>query len=551
LRSAAIQEAKALGINIEELEEYAHYLEVNNEALQGDATAAMDVALAHMRLQEGLKDLNSNFNKYNEILHSTEEDSIEYGDAISNIEKDLQHLFNTDEAIDAKFITDNLELIEQAAQGDLEAITDLQLAFALASTDAEGAFAKAGQDLELFKAQIDELEWDGIEIGADINTVPMLQKWFNTMDQMVHDGQMSAEDMQAIWNSLGFELEPNYVDVQIASMGGGWFDGKRWVSAEEQIETVKTWNGFKGANYTGTNRAASSVKKSGGSGGGGGKSSQKEQKEEEERYYVISRLLKDQEDLLNRLDKAKNRAHGKGHIDLINQESEALKKDIQLQQQYLNEIQGYLSSDKAKVAGLGAQFGENGIITNYEQLLEQYVNEYNAAVAAGDETATAQAEKRLEDFKNYAAKYDETLQLYESEWDALVDKRNAEYDKMLEKTEYKLEIGLEIDDSELDLLEYRLKRLQDMSFTTALQMANRTAALGFNMNKGSETETAINEILGTQGLSLDSISGMSMEEIASKGFTDEQISKLRELISQWQEYGNTVADLAKEIYSGP
>ena len=172
-------------------------------------------------------------------------------------------------------------------------------------------------------------------------------------------------------------------------------------------------------------------------------------------------------------------------------------------------------------------------------------------MAAGDETATAQAEKRLEDFKNYAAQYDETLQLYESEWDNLVDKRNAEYDKMLERTEYKLEIELEIDDSELDLLEYRLKRLQDMPFTTAQQMANRTAALNLNMDKGNETETAINEILSRQGLSLDTISGMSIEEIASKGFTDEEISKLREHIKSLQEYGNTVADLAKEIISGP
>jgi len=317
------------------------------------------------------------------------------------------------------------------------------------------------------------------------------------------------------------------------------------------VESVSILKGFKGAHYTGTNRAASSVKKSTGSGGGGGKSSQKEQKEEEERYYVISRLLKDQEDLLNRLDKAKSRAHGKGHIDLINQEAEALERDIQLQEQYLNEIQGYLSSDRAKVAGLGAQFDENGIITNYEQLLEQYVNEYNAAVAAGDETAIAQAEKRFEDFKNYAAKYDETLQLYESEWDKLVDKHNADYDKMLERTEYKLEIELEIDDSELDLLEYRLKRLQDMPFTTAQQMVNRTATLKGAMSKGNATETAINEILGTQGLSLDTISGMSIEEIASKGFTDKQISDLREYIKSLQEYGNTAADLAKEIIAGP
>jgi len=201
-----IRSAQEYGLNADEVANYSDWLQQNSEDLQDNAESADYVALAQYRLEMGLKDLSSNFDSYAQALQGATEGSTEYVKAMNSIEEDLQHVFNTEEEIDDSFITSHLEDIEKAAQGDLEAITDLQLAFSMLHIDPNlltGALAD-------FQNEIDEFDdWNKIEIGASIDTNDMLYEWYDAMDKMVRAGEMQAEDMQAIWNSLGFELEPD------------------------------------------------------------------------------------------------------------------------------------------------------------------------------------------------------------------------------------------------------------------------------------------------------------------------------------------------------
>jgi len=201
-----IRSAQEYGLNADEVANYSDWLQQNSEDLQDNAESADYVALAQYRLEMGLKDLSSNFDSYAQTLQGATEGSTEYVKAMNSIEEDLQHVFNTEEEIDDSFITSHLEDIEKAAQGDLEAITDLQLAFSMLHIDPNlltGALAD-------FQNEIDEFDdWNKIEIGASIDTNDMLYEWYDAMDKMVRAGEMQAEDMQAIWNSLGFELEPD------------------------------------------------------------------------------------------------------------------------------------------------------------------------------------------------------------------------------------------------------------------------------------------------------------------------------------------------------
>ena len=558
VRVALIRSAVEYGMDAAAVEQYSDYLQENTEELQNNAIMADYVAVAQYRLETGLKDLNSNFDDYNKVLTTSTKGSAEYAEALNKVETDLQHIFNTDENIDETFITTHLKDIEKAAKGDIEAISDLQIAYAELTILSDD---KLKADLEGFKQELDTVQWGDIEIGADVTTDDMLNKWFNSMNEMVKAGNMSAQQMQAIWNSLGFELEPIYKKVLIAL---GSTESTNYIPSEVLANTSmgtklveqEVFAGFsaKNTSYTGTGQAAKSVKNSA-KGGGGGKSSQKDHKEEEERYYTITRRIKDQEDELDRLGKAKDRAYGKAHSDLINQEASALDREIELQKEYLKEIEDYYQSDRAKIAGFGAQFDENGVITNYEQLLKQELDAYNAAVDQfnkdGDEAAFAIAEKRYNDFLAYGKQYDETLQLWEQEQDKLTDKINARYDKTLEDIEYKITIDIEIDDSQLKVLEYQLKHLQNMSFSTADQINNKVQQLNLNIDKGNIAKSGVEALLGSKGLTLKSILTLSDDQIANLGFTADEVGKIRDYLNDMMSSGETVETLAREIASGP
>ena len=83
---------------------------------------------------------------------------------------------------------------------------------------------------------------------------------------------------------------------------------------------------------------------------------------------------------LDQIEKHKERAYGKKYLNLMDQEIEKLKENIEEQQRYQDEIAGYLAQDRQAVAALGAQFDAEGNITNYTQVMKSIIDDYNAAV---------------------------------------------------------------------------------------------------------------------------------------------------------------------------
>ena len=126
-----------LGLNVEELGDYIYYLAENNQHLKDNEEAASQVALAYERVSTGLSSLSSNIDDYNAALQEGNEDTQEYADAILNIEKDLQNIFNTDESIGEDFIVKHYEDIQAAAEGSVDAVHNLQQAYAETIVDIE------------------------------------------------------------------------------------------------------------------------------------------------------------------------------------------------------------------------------------------------------------------------------------------------------------------------------------------------------------------------------------------------------------------------------
>lgn len=210
----------------------------------------------------------------------------------------------------------------------------------------------------------------------------------------------------------------------------------------------------------------SSGKGSKGGSGSKGKTYDKEDlktlQEVEDRYHEINREIQRQDDLLDDLSNTTDRAWGTEALDGYENEIKALEKQQELYNQKLKEAQNYLVQDSALVKKYfaDAQIGANSEITNYEDLLRENLNLYNAAVerynlaVAGktlsEEEHTAlknqlDAEKKLFEQRQKALEqYESTLDVIRDTTDNIQENARSIADKKLEEIKFKMEIVLDV-----------------------------------------------------------------------------------------------------------
>lgn len=529
LGATALQEAENLDIDSKKLAEHANFLAENNQYLQDNLQSSYDVALANERVNKALEDLYANMENYTSILNEGRVDSEEYQQTVSALSDDLQNMFNYDEAVSEDFILEHLTEIQAAADGDISAVNSLQIAFAQMRVSEEDA-ALGMSDIW---NEIEAMDWDNLEIGVTMDTAPAIQ----SLAELMIQAGMSADAIQDTLNSLGWEAE--------------------LVTETVNGKTIVTGVVSKNSHYIGSNRRGLNTDtKKGKSSGKTSKKDEKEFKDEFERYYKITRQIKDQQDATERLNKAKERAFGKAKLEYLDQEADSMQREIDLQKEYLDEIRGYYASDKGNLEAFGATFDENGVLTNYEQLINAELARYNQAVEAynanQDEAAFESAEKRFNYFKEVLKQYDETNQLYQEQLDNLTDMQNKWYDMALQKTQLKVEMEIDIDERDLELLEYALDRIEKKAFATAEAMAKITQSVGDTLDKQKIYENALEEILSRHGInSIESANNLSDEEIANLGFTQEEIDALVEYNSNLLDTQKEMDKLQDEILNGP
>lgn len=210
---------------------------------------------------------------------------------------------------------------------------------------------------------------------------------------------------------------------------------------------------------------------SGGGGGGGGSDDiqQKDKKEyddEIERYHEIQEEMKRTSEKLDQIEKHKERAYGKKYLNLMDQEIEKLKENIEEQQRYQDEIAGYLAQDRQAAAALGAQFDAEGNITNYTQVMQSIIDDYNAAVEqynSGNMTDEEfeDIEEQYEDAIEALEQYEETLELSAEAQAEFLELQNQLSEANLEKITYKMEIVTELNDADLEILQYYQDTYED------------------------------------------------------------------------------------------
>lgn len=466
---------------------------------------------------------------------------------------------------------------------------------------------------------------NAIESGMSVDQIQakidsMGTGWVDSLNQMAIATGMSVDQMNSLLNQLGVQAQVEVKDVPQKMKVPTYteYSQSELVSAAE-YETVdgvrtltkpstwkrKTWtvpgesievdgvvqvaqistegNPMSPAiKYTGTggsSRGGGVSPSSTSSGGGGGGSDKpkehnsgerKDVKDEKERYHVIKNQIEDLTSAYDRISKAKDRAFGSARLANLNKEIDAQKKLNDANQKYLEEIEGYLGTDKALMAGYGAQFDANGTITNYDALIQNAVNEYNAAVEAfnqaytddeGAKEAMEAAEKRYEQFMKDLKQYEETQDLYKDQLQQTIDDANALRDLLLERTQLQVELKVDVAEDSLKLLEQLFDNIENKAYDAAEAFGYLNQMTSNYFDQLNAYNSGLQSLFANQGLSEADFNKFVNGDTAtfnrlvdmlsdgeSAGFSAEDVSTIREYLDGLLEANENLREIRQTVH---
>lgn len=182
-----------------------------------------------------------------------------------------------------------------------------------------------------------------------------------------------------------------------------------------------------------------------------------------DRYHDINIELDDMEKAIERVSKAQEHLIGKDLIIAQEQEIKLLKDNIKLrkeklkiQQNEAKELQGHLLAD-------GVKFNEDGSIANYAKIMQQKINEANAAIqaanAAKDKDAANAAKKNYEEFKKNFERYEAVRDEIEDLTDEITDALYEQIEKKVAAFTAKISVKLDTAKAKKDWKEFTNKLL--------------------------------------------------------------------------------------------
>lgn len=545
--------ATSLGLDVEAFKAYRDELYLTNEELAKSPKLLNDVAIANLRLSNGLKTASSKMDEWKTAL-SGGENSVEGITAIAEMRQSLGDILNIDTSkMDSSFIrsTAVMEQMEKAAEGDADAVERLRELTAQqvareAGLDLSKPLEEGGQSLlEVINAINDE----ELEIGATIEDSAFMQ----TLHTMLEAQGATVADMQKIFNSLGWTPEIEYQKVKVKSINeseGTFVDenGKvhkivtgTAVGSEVEVPFIKKdGDNMPSITYRGrANTATTKTKDKGGS-----SKDKKVLEDEVERYHEIDRTLDSLSKKYDRLSNARDRAFGAQHIAYLEAELDILEEQSEAIDQKIKEAEEYYEKDRAALEKYGASFDENGNITNYDELYAAQIAQYNKNPEA--------YEKSYGEFEEAISRYEETLDTMEDLTDEKIQNINDSFDKKLAIINYTVELKVRLADNWLELIEFQMDNLTD----SVADAADKFALLGHQIaqteNKMNAAKDGIAGLLGASGISLDDIlAAKSADEVKAliedANLTEEQVSQLETYLGDLYSGAGEMREMLDQI----
>lgn len=661
LRAATIigEAAEKYDLEAEVLEAQADRLA---KAYGISAEAAANMAVKNQRMNKGVSSLVDNWDDWKKQLKATDKLTQDYAEAVVDCTAAIADLVGASsdlELPDEFFNTENMALLERAAQGDIDAINALGAEVAYFTVDAL-EFNQAFADLAIGLESFNGFDVSGIDLSNVLNAAQfsadkdlvlqgisdikngliaegqsMGDDWVAALNRMAITTGMSVEQMNGLLGSLGVQAKvettyvkqpievPTYTEVMEpgqtvrVQQGEDENGNPNWVeytgvkkysvpgepmtvegyaavaqiSTEDNPLTVDINESVAGgsapmssgqrsgaASYTPSRGSvAPSAKEGSGSGSGGGSTKPAEKtdttKKEDvvDRYKELNDALDDVADAMEDASKEADRLYGKARIDKIKQQNAYIQQEIGLLKDKLKLAKDtYLVEDKqalldaAEKAGVTFTFDEAGNISNYTKEMEELYAELRTAQDAWNadyqnKTSEEQQEyeeniikpiqDKIDELKEAIDAYEETRELIEDLENEIDDKFYEWQDNNYEILHYELEIEIEINDLELEYIDYYLNKITDDFYAMAEAAQYMNNQIPVITDSLSQYENFYNKI--TAAYAAGEISQADYVEGMQESYSAilDQLSALNDLDKEMMHYYEETLDAASEELS--
>jgi hypothetical protein len=460
----ARSDIQASGYDVNSIDALASSIQKVNTGLS--EAQALRMALANANTSSGLSEIISSYEEWNALIDentglisaSTYEDA----EAFAALKKSVNKMLNTSQDLSDAFWdnSENIKNLQEAAQGSEEALHALQKAAGedyLLNLDLSHLGGEALDDAK--EAINDFLDYyNSIEIPTIEPNVDMYKVWdgaqqfTDAFNQMAAQANLSAEQIQAAAQSMGFDAEityqedtrklPMYEQTETITKNS---KGERvvrtgtpviydWADVTGYFPVVKTFtpSGTGGGNISVSNMSSSTPSSgsggSGSSGGGGGSSS--EEKEEEPwvaDYDWLYNLVEKTNEELRKRNKLENE-----YEKILRKEGIQLSDALKNRQDQLKTLQNARGLYQQQLAGrqteatrIENEYSDVGRYANYNETLGYVEIDWNAIEALSGQTGNNETGERIDE---YISKLEDISGKIDDAEDQLIDIEDQIYE---------------------------------------------------------------------------------------------------------------------------
>lgn len=225
LKNMAKATGDAFDLNADNLQSYTKHImnaaknsDYLSESLQTNQKAALQVATATIRANRGFADLDGKLGDIKKAFKEADAGSERFYDALNDIRGPLEDILNVDPGtLSEGFLSnvDNLDLLEQALNGNVDALWQLQQI--AASTYLEDLFNDnllEGIDITLGELKtLEQAFLDTIDAGWGLGEIPDPELdptgFLAAADEIITKSGMTVQQANDYFKQLGFDMEFN------------------------------------------------------------------------------------------------------------------------------------------------------------------------------------------------------------------------------------------------------------------------------------------------------------------------------------------------------
>lgn len=533
-QNALEADAKSLDITKDALAIYTDFIIKNNKALENNKVLAEKVAKENAEFaksyQNFTKIFGENFDLLKEWNNNSSLDNLfgnldfNTAEVLGKVQQSLGEMFGS---ISLEDIKGNFNIITELFNGETKNIGQLKKNFAQSFWnglfDSDSIEENLTSSFDTIDSFIKNLDFDNIEIGADINNQPFI----DALNEMIDAGAITTDEVNELFDKIGYtpEFEENTVQTEVPPMGvqtGFTFETgngdtgsgtlgitQSGTSSEYSVLSIMNEGVNKQPKHIKTAKAktntinlASSVKNT--ETGKSKKSQTDLNKDIADPYHDVDIQLKKISNDLSLIEKQQSKLFGGKLIENLNKQMDVLDKKMQKTNEKLGIANNELARLKGDLSAKGVTFNGDEI-SNYKSILEKYQKDLNNAIEKSNNNPDSDSLKQkvddakelYEELKKSIADYDSTLtDVIPKLKEDLQDAFNKEIEINIDKFNMSIKLQLDLSEAEKQWNKFSTRIIKGFKSDNKVGKAEETRDnLKVDYGNFSPLTDQVNEIL--------------------------------------------------------